>query len=715
MKKIAVVALDPLAGASYTKEVEGLFGEYAEVVGYSVRDGSAAGVLPRADLFAISTDAYGSAEEVARHVPIDSQVMSIEVTFYWETLKKLWEIPRGTKVLFVNVTSNMAREAITQLSSLGVNHLQFIPYYPGAVLEEQVDIAVTPGESRFVPPSVKTVIDCDHRPCSYGMMVEIALRLGLEYLPETESFMNYAKVVASNHYSFDLMYAKSRRQESQMHILAESLTEGLIGVNETGDVFVCNKKACQIARISEELAMGKKGEEVFPYIPFYQVLREKKAVPEKVIRLFGTNISLAVVPVVRKEDCIGAFAMLQKFNEQESRQNALRRQLMQKGHYARYTLDDVIGTSTAITETKNILRKMAATDSPVLLIGETGTGKELMAHALHQASRRAEGPFIAINVAAMPENLLESELFGYEEGAFTGAKKGGRPGLFEFAHQGTLFLDEVEGMSLSMQVKLLRVLQEGEIMRVGGGSIIRVDVRIVAATNEALEEKIQEGSFRKDLYYRLNALTVEIPPLRKREDDIFLLLDYFKRKMGGDFTLSEEVKAFLRRHPWPGNIRELQNAVEYFNYLAKPVIGISDLPPTMTRLVGAGLDVGGKTAADRSFAGKSFVEKSAAENATKDSLRENENGSAADLGDHAEVDKRKFILNQLALALKAGETAGREKILEAAKKEHIPMTQKQVRNLLDELAKEGLIEVGRGRGGSRITEKGLEMVRQPIK
>lgn len=688
MKKIAVVALDPLAGASYTKEVRDLFGEYAEVVGYSVRDGSAAGVLPRADLFAISTDAYGSAEEEARHVPIDSQIMSIEVTFYWETLKKLFEIPQGTKVLFVNVTSNMAREAITQLSSLGVNHLQIIPYYPGAVLEETVDIAVTPGESRFVPPSVKTVIDCDHRPCSYGMMVEIALRLGLEYLPETESFMNYAKVVASNHYSFDLMYAKSRRQESQMHILAESLDEGLIGVNETGDIFVCNKKACQIARISEELTMGKKGEEVFPYIPFYQVLREKKAVPEKIIRLFGTDISLAVVPVVRKENCIGAFAMLQKFNEQESRQNALRRQMMQKGHYARYTLDDVIGISTAITETKNILRKMAATDSPVLLMGETGTGKELMAHALHQASRRADGPFIAINVAAMPENLLESELFGYEEGAFTGAKKGGRPGLFEFAHQGTLFLDEVEGMSLSMQVKLLRVLQEGEIMRVGGGSIIRVDVRIVAATNESLEEKIQDGSFRKDLYYRLNALTVEIPPLRKRGDDIFLLLDYFMRKMGGDFTLSEGVKAFLRRHPWPGNIRELQNAVEYFNYLAKPVIGLSDLPPTMTRFVDDGSDDG---------------EGEVNDNAADD--------KEADMDYQAAVDKKQFVLNQLALAWKEGKTAGREKILEAAKKDHISMTQKQVRVLLDELAKEGLIQVGRGRGGSKITEKGLNKLK----
>lgn len=677
MKKIAVVALDPLAGASYTKEVRDLFGEYAEVVGYSVRDGSAAGVLPRADLFAISTDAYGSAEEEARHVPIDSQIMSIEVTFYWETLKKLFEIPQGTKVLFVNVTSNMAREAITQLSSLGVNHLQFIPYYPGAVLEEPVDIAVTPGESRFVPPSVKTVIDCDHRPCSYGMMVEIALRLGLEYLPETESFMNYAKVVASNHYSFDLMYAKSRRQESQMHILAESLDEGLIGVNETGEVFVCNKKACQIARISEELAMGKKGEEVFPYIPFYQVLREKKAVPEKVIRLFGTNVSLAVVPVVRKEDCIGAFAMLQKFNEQESRQNALRRQLMQKGHYARYTFDDVIGNSDAITETINILRKMAATESPVLLIGETGTGKELMAHAVHQASGRAAGPFIAINVAAMPENLLESELFGYEEGAFTGAKKGGRPGLFEFAHEGTLFLDEVEGMSMAMQVKLLRVLQEREIMRVGGNQIINVNVRIVAATNESLEERVENGSFRRDLYYRLNTLPVLIPPLREREGDIQLLLEHFRKCIGGEFSLSAEVRQLLFRYSWPGNIRELQNVVEYLCFTGEKVIKREDLPVTFLRLAGQ--------------------EKPAARNQNLEK------------GDLEYSPAFWFVLGQLYKAEKEGHLVGREMILEMARQQKATLSQKKIRDILALMAQKGFATVSRGRGGSRITETGQKM------
>ena len=190
-KSIAVVALDPMAGASYKQEIENLFGEYAEVRGYSVRDGSATGKLPCADLFVISTDAYGSAEEVARHVPIDSEVMSVEVTFHLETLEKLWKLPKDKNVLFVNLTEVMAREAIAQLNALGVNHLHFIPYRQGMPLTEDVDIIVTPAEGRYVPQTDKPVIDIGQRPCSYSMMIEIALRLGLEHLLETESCFGF--------------------------------------------------------------------------------------------------------------------------------------------------------------------------------------------------------------------------------------------------------------------------------------------------------------------------------------------------------------------------------------------------------------------------------------------------------------------------------------------------------------------------------------------
>ncbi|MDO5418344.1 MAG: sigma 54-interacting transcriptional regulator, partial [Lachnospiraceae bacterium] len=583
-KRISVISLDPRAGESYTGEIRSLFEEYAEITTYNVMDGSAMGSLPRADLFVVSTDAYGSAEEVARHVPMDCQTMGVEVSFKWSELRKLKEIPDGTKVLFVNMTQTMAREAIAQLNQFGINQVQFIPFYPGAVLEdEEIRMAVTPDEMRYVPEGMDTVINLGQRCCTSGMMIEIALRLELEQLLETEKFQKYFQSVATSNYSFDQMFARSIRMESQFHILMEILSEGVVGVNEKNEIFACNRHAEEITRVSASFIMGKRGDEVFPYAAFSQCLQERKRMPARVRKVNGVNVSVEVVPVLRQDQCIGAFAILQKFNDMEDRQSELRSQLLHKGHYAKYDFDDVVGESEAILRTKEILKRMAASESPVLLIGETGTGKELFAHAVHRASRRSSGPFIAINVAAFPENLLESELFGYEEGAFTGAKKGGRPGLLEFAHQGTLFLDEVEGMSQMLQVKLLRVLQEREIMRVGGNKVISIDVRIVAATNESLEQKVEEGSFRRDLYYRLNTLPIVIPPLAERGDDMFLLIARFRDELGGDFELTEPVREFLKNYEWPGNIRELRNVVEYFIYTGHRKISMEDLPPTVQK------------------------------------------------------------------------------------------------------------------------------------
>lgn len=677
-KQISVVALDPRAAKFYADEIQELFGEWVEVASYSVRDGSAMGNLGQSDLFVISTDAFDSAEEVARHVPLDCQTMGIEVSYRWKVLQELAKVPKGTKALFVNMTATMAREAIAQLEQLGINHIHFIPFYPGAVLKIPVELAVTPNEARYVPKGVERVLNIGHRSCTSGMMIEIALRLGLEQLLETEKFQQFFQSMAKSNYSFDQMFARSRRLESQFHILMGILEEGLVGVNEKGEIFACNHKACQIAGVAEGIAQGKRGEDVFPYIPFYQALKERRKIPARMVNVSGINVSVAVIPVLRRNECIGAFATLQRFNELESRQSELRSQLLNKGHCAKYSFDDVIGHSACICRTKEILTRMAGTESPVLIVGETGTGKELLAHAVHRASRREKGPFIAINVAAMPENLLESELFGYEEGAFTGAKKGGRPGLFEFAHQGTLFLDEVEGMSPAMQVKLLRVLQEGEVMRVGGSGIYRVNVRVVAATNESLEQKVEDGSFRADLYYRLNALTVVVPPLRERGDDLFLLLEQFRKELKSDFILSPEVKVFFQTYIWPGNIRELRNAAEYFNYTGKQVIDMEDLPPTI---------LWRKNSDD--FAGK--VQK------IKSNQKDNE------------CEPFWFVLGQLFLASEKGIMIGREKLLMAAREKYLPISQKEVRDVLQDMEQHGLVKVGRGRGGSRITPKGRQL------
>ena len=254
----------------------------------------------------------------------------------------------------------------------------------------------------------------------------------------------------------------------------------------------------------------------------------------------------------------------------------------------RYRLDNLVGASAPMQEVFALIERVAATDVPVLIMGESGTGKELVARAIHQNSRRAAGPFVALNCAAVPETLLESEFFGHERGAFTGAVRthGGR---FEQADGGTLFLDEIGAMRVDLQAKLLRALQEGEIQRLGATAPRKVDVRILAATCENLEQSIRKKTFREDLYYRLNVVPIELPPLRERPEDLPLLVDHFvsraAKKFGrGPIGVAPEVLDRLQRHVWPGNVRELENCIERMVVLSRePRLTSRDVPAGVAR------------------------------------------------------------------------------------------------------------------------------------
>lgn len=231
-------------------------------------------------------------------------------------------------------------------------------------------------------------------------------------------------------------------------------------------------------------------------------------------------------------------------------------------------INDIIGSSKAVTELKNRIRKIADTQSTVLITGESGTGKELIARSIHSCSKRSNKPFIAINCGAIPDSLLESELFGYVKGAFSGASSEGRVGKFELANGGVIFLDEIGEMPFYLQVKLLRVLQDKAIIRIGSNKLIKLDIRIIAATNIDLKQKIKEKKFREDLYYRLNVIPLRVPPLRERENDIFLIMNVLIDKYNRIFnknvhSLDESVKRIMKNYMWPGNIRELENAVEF--------------------------------------------------------------------------------------------------------------------------------------------------------
>ncbi|SFE18229.1 PAS domain S-box-containing protein [Thermoanaerobacter thermohydrosulfuricus] len=277
------------------------------------------------------------------------------------------------------------------------------------------------------------------------------------------------------------------------------------------------------------------------------------------------------------DEVIGGFGMILFEDLNELRKLIEKNRLLETelNHYkktlrkirgARYSWENIVGKSDAIIECKKKAIKMASMDSNILIYGESGVGKELFAQAIHNSSSRRDYPFVTVNCAAIPEQLMESELFGYEEGAFTGAQKGGKIGKFELANHGTIFLDEIGDMPYTMQAKLLRVLQEGEIERVGGKEPIRVDVRVISATNKDLTKLIKEGKFRSDLFYRINVLMLNVPPLRERKGDIPLLIDHFlyllAQNSGIYKKISKEVYDILEKYDWPGNIRELRNAVE---------------------------------------------------------------------------------------------------------------------------------------------------------
>jgi len=277
--------------------------------------------------------------------------------------------------------------------------------------------------------------------------------------------------------------------------------------------------------------------------------------------------------IVAKVETIAQLKSLIRENEY------LREKLAKK-----YKFDNIVGKNKKMLELFELVKDVAKTSSTVLIRGESGTGKELIAHAIHFNSDRAKKPFVKVNCAVLAENLLESELFGHVKGAFTGAIKD-KLGRFELAHGGTIFLDEIGDISPNMQLKLLRVIQEGEFERVGGTETIKVDVRIIAATNRNLEEAMQKGEFRQDLYYRLNVIPIEVPPLRERRDDIPLLVSHFLEKFNREFNkqiqaVDDEAMKYLQSYHWPGNIRELENLLERAVVLNKTgILTIKDFPP----------------------------------------------------------------------------------------------------------------------------------------
>jgi PAS domain S-box-containing protein len=389
--------------------------------------------------------------------------------------------------------------------------------------------------------------------------------------------------------------ARAKNAVELLETVLDNIQNGIVVVDRNARIIIFNKAYCDFLEVRKEDMIGRPVVEAIENTRMHIVLQTGVAEIGDVQRIKGHDMICSRIPLKKNGEIWGALGIVM-FRDVKDLRTLMRRverlqselefykDELAREQGARYRLENIVGTSERIQELKRIVLKVARSDSTVLIRGESGTGKELFAHALHNASPRRARPFVRVNCSALPENLLESELFGYREGAFTGARRGGKMGKFELADGGTIFLDEIGDLPVNMQAKLLRVLQEKEIERLGDNQPTKVNVRVIAATNRNLEEMVREGLFRQDLFYRLNVVVLEIPPLRERPEDIPALVASLLAKLTEHLGCSpkridEGALECLRKHTWPGNVRELENVLErILNLVEEDVITVHHLP-----------------------------------------------------------------------------------------------------------------------------------------
>lgn len=364
--------------------------------------------------------------------------------------------------------------------------------------------------------------------------------------------------------------------DSWVKAIFDNLYDGILIIDTDEIVKYINPAYTRITKVTYDQIVGYRLRDIRPGARLQNVLIHKKPIVGALREEYGIQYSVNMSPIFENSKLVGAISVVSniddiyklykdidkyklKVKSLENRINAIQK--------AKYTLNDIISEDARSKELKKTIKRIANKDITVLIFGESGTGKELYANAIHNESNRADGPFIAVNCASFQGSLLDSELFGYEEGSFTGAKKEGKMGLFEAANKGTIFLDEISEIDLEVQAKLLRTLQEGTIRRVGSVKETAIDVRVIAATNKDLEKMVKDGSYRDDLYYRISVFPLVIPPLRERKHDILPLvynfIDSYKNNLKKDIILSKEAESALYNYDWPGNIRELINSLEF--------------------------------------------------------------------------------------------------------------------------------------------------------
>ncbi|SHJ87935.1 sigma-54 interaction domain-containing protein [Paramaledivibacter caminithermalis] len=564
MKKLTIVSMGKTTGNAIAQQIRSLIGKHIIVEAVLMSEVSKTNMKCDLVLFTSEFTARLALKRYEGNTPF----LIADRVINHKNIERVISLPVGMEVLFVNDGENSAFEAIEQLVELGLDHVKYYPFYPGCTYYPTLETAITPGEVPLVPNFVNNIIDIGTRILDIRTIYEIISRLDIRETLRESLVTRYIKDIVRISKSIDDSRKSAKESEKLLETIVDSVESGIAYVNSLGRIVRVNSKFQSIFEKKQKDILNKKLSKVIDSIDILS--NENKTL---ITEIEGREV-LIDIHQINLEDNLGHLVTVDYTDKISKLDHKIRRNYEKRITRKLYTFEDYLSVNREVKEMIKKAERFSKTDATILIQGENGTGKEIIAQAVHMNSFRRKNAFIPVNIAAITPNLLESELFGYEEGAFTGAKKGGKVGLFEIANGGTIFIDEIGDAPINFQVKLLRVLQEKRIRRVGALEEIPIDVRVIAATNKNLLNLIDKGQFREDLFFRLNILPLKTIPLRRRRDDILYLFMhfvgiYFRREKlkSLDELFEDIVVEFLQNYRWRGNVRELMNLVEYLSFI----------------------------------------------------------------------------------------------------------------------------------------------------
>lgn len=658
--RLSIIAANYWSSDFLSEQLKKLFGDLFEITCHSP-DTTPIQPIYNSDLILLHEPS--TLPKMQNFIFSECPILLIRRTIKNKYIDSLKNIPKGSKAVVVNLNTYMAQETMINIYQMGFKNIILNYWSPEEKVFPECDYIITPRIYNFLPKTNIPKIIIGTRVLTADMIMDIlsyfnikmdiAENIILEHLIEAPSFFNGVKYLMKNNRSLMI----------QWNLLFNKINKGIIVINSYNKIDAINEN------FYKYLDLEKSKEKFYSEDDILKLfnIKNNTELTNELIEFNDKKFLLSKTDIYNHGIYLGKIFFIDLYKSIQHLENDLLKKRKEQINIAKYNFSDIITEDNIMKKSINLCKKIANSSSPILISGESGTGKELFASSIHNYSLRKNNSYFAINCASIPNELLEAELFGYEEGAFTGAKKGGHIGIFEKANGGTVFLDEITELPYHLQAKLLRVIQEKEIRRIGSNFNIPIDIKIISATNKKIPLLIEEHKFREDLFFRLSVFNISIPPLRERKKDIPLLCNFFLKKYNSNKKLLPEFLLFSSQYDWSGNIRELENLIEFTILTSDNNIGIRNLPDYMR--------------ANKKIQSLTFDET---------------------------LSLKEYMMLKLIGEINSKfENSGRRNLKEIFSYNYFKISEIETRKIISELKEKNLIKVNIGKAGTSLSEKGI--------